>query len=141
MNFQPVDPVASAFVFKAGTIVDYGVGLDFSNADPLTSVGYYPMRMHNATMLASTTASKASNIEVIGVDSDDNLRIGSVFNPAATYTKIHSRLQFGSLSHPTCNASTKGVTNFFANGGASDDTLRICVQLSGGSYAWKDLIN
>ena len=137
MQFEPVKAQTFALNFKAGTIVDYGNALDFINADPITSAGYNAMRMHNNTFLASTNAAKANNIQVIGVDSTDKILLGSTSNPSGTTTKVHSPLQFGSLAYPTCNAANLGVINFFNNAGAADDVLRVCIQQSGGSYAWK----
>jgi hypothetical protein len=137
MQFEPPKAQTFALNFKAGSIVDYGNALDFINADPITSAGYNAMRLHNNTAIASTNASKANNISIIGVDSTDKILLGSVFNPAGTTVKVHSPLQFGSLAYPTCNAANLGVINFFNNAGAADDVLRVCIQQSGGSYAWK----
>lgn len=137
MQFEPPKAQTFALNFKAGSIVDYGNALDFVNADPLTSAGYSPMRMHNNTFLLSTNAAKSSNIQIIGVESGDKIQLGSVFNPAGTTVKVHSPLQFGSLAYPTCNAANLGVINYFNNAGAADDVLRVCIQQSGGSYAWK----
>jgi len=141
LKIYPPSPIQYGIQFLGTPIIDFGIGIDFANADPVTASAYYPMRIHNATVIAAVNAAKTQNIEVIGVDSDDSIRIGSAFNPAGTYVKVNSQFKFGSLAHPTCNASAKGVINYFANSGAADDTLRICIQLSGGSYAWKDLIN
>ena len=137
LKIYPPSPIQYGIQFMGTPLVDFGVGVDFINADPVGASGYMPMRIHNGTMIAGVNAAKTANIEIIGVDSDNKIRLGGVFNPAGTTVKVNSQLQFGSLAYPTCNAANLGVINFFNNAGAADDVLRICIQQSGGSYAWK----
>jgi len=40
---------------------------------------------------------------------------------------------------PTCNAARQGIGWLINNGGSSDDQFQMCIQKSGGTYAWSSL--
>lgn len=127
------------FTFTSKSVADYGVAIDFSAADPVTSIGYIPMRMYNNTYLATRNAANSSDMLLIGANTNNAIVLGSTFNPAGTRIIFANQPQLFSQAAPTCDATTRGTFNYLAGGGGVKDSVQICAKDASDVYAWRTI--
>ena len=139
VKFNPVRPTTYGLTFGSGAIQDYGVGIDFASANPVTSIGYYPLRLFNNTFVATRNAANTQDMVLLGANSSNQIIIGSVFNPSGTRAVFVNQPQLNSAVPPACDATTRGTLNYLAGGGGVKDSVQVCGKDAGDSFSWRTL--
>ena len=135
MQFKPPAPVLKGLDFQANSIQDYGIGIDFSNAVPI-SAGYNAIRMANNTAIAAMNSGASATLVMLGADTSSNIALGNTSNASTTKLVAKNHLQLAALAAPTCNAANRGTFNYVANGAGFKDILYICVKDATDAYIW-----
>lgn len=136
IKFSFAKPQQYGINFVGTPLIDYGVGIDFSNA-AVVSAGYMPMRLRNNTFIGTRNAANASDMNLIGANSSDMIILGSVFNPAGTRIVFANQPQLSSATAPPCDATTRGTFNYTAGGAGVKDSVQVCGKDASDAYAWR----